>query len=445
MSIRFWTDGKLEVAVNVAGQSSAVYSGSNLPPFLVIGSSHSCDVVLDSPDVPPRAFCVCLDPRNRLWGAMLVRRSSRAKIGFRRVDIDNGLKLGNYQIQFNLDSTNLDSAADRVHDEQSRCVIKWRTGDRSQTQRLRPNRPVMLGRDIPSQVLVDHASVSTAHCALVFDGQQLWVLDAGSTNKIRTIAGSARTLRINDRDVFAVGRVQFKTAIHSKLVPQAEFEQVQHKLDEYERSSKELELQQRAYAIRLDELRAEQDAWIQRREALNEEIQQRVSALESREATAAQQYDEWEQLVAQRTEELAALQTTLQERESKIRTLEKEWNERQAGEERHWQEVANEVKLHKLQLRQQQAQIQRENELSVVQRIRTQRELREREERLNDREKDLIRREIQIEAAFRRLPRDVSNPETENVLPSDSIADSTLLSANDFGDILNRAINQDEQ
>ena len=150
-------------------------------------------------------------------------------------------------------------------------------------------------------------------------------------------------------------------------------------------------------------------------------------------------------LCSQRTLELAESNSTLTEREEEIQKMEGEWKQRQDAAKEHWEKVAAEVREHKLLIRQQQAQLQRENELSVVQRIRTQRELREREEQLNEREKELIRREIQIESAFRRLPRDVSAPETDQIASDDSLSDSTLLAASDFVDILDKAIGQDEK
>ncbi len=453
VSFGFWTEGRIDVTVtpaDAAVSADPVVSESGAPPFLIVGSDPSCDVVIEAPAIPPKAFCVCLDAGNRLWGAMLVRRSSKSKTGFRRIDTSKGITIGTFRIAFSIVGPVTDQAG-IDEDDYRRCVLKWRTADETHVRRLRPHRPIMLGRDLPSQLLIDHDSVSTAHCGLVFDGERLWVIDAGSTNKIRTVNGSADVLQLSDRDVFAAGRVQFKTAIPTQLVPRAELEKLRSDFVQYGRRKGDLEhirqdLDRRRVELNIwiDDLRAEQDAWLRRRDAVNKEIEERLLRLEGRESAMQESLKEWERHQAERTLELEQLQASLDDRDSKLREVAAKWDATQSAADQHWQAVAEEVKSHKLMIREQQAQLQRENELSVVQRIRTQRELKQREERLDEREKELIRREIQIDAAQRRLPRDVANPASELNLPSDSIADSTVLAANDFVDILDKAIDQGE-
>ena len=453
VSFGFWTEGRIDVTVTPADSAvstNPVVSESGMAPFLIVGSDPSCDVAIEASTIPPKAFCVCLDANNRLWGAMLVRRSSQSKTGFRRIDTAKGITIGKFRIAFSVSDSATDQAGTN-DDDYRRCILKWRIADETHLRRLRPHRPVMLGRDLPSQLLIDHNSVSTTHCGLVFDGEKLWVIDAGSTNKIRTVGGSADVLQLNDREVFAAGRVQFKTAIPTQLVPRAELEKLRSDFVQYGRRKGDLEhirqdLDRRRVELNnwIDDLRAEQDAWLRRRDAVNKEIEERLLRLEGRESAMQESLEEYERYQAARTSELENLQASLDARESDLRKLAAKWDETQSAAEEHWQAVAEEVKRHKLVIREQQAQLQRENELSVVQRIRTQRELKQREERLDDREKELIRREIQIDAAQRRLPRDVANPASELNLPSDSIADSTVLAANDFVDILDKAIDQGE-
>ncbi|MFC1758202.1 FHA domain-containing protein [Planctomycetota bacterium] len=421
---------------------------ASAPPFLLVGSDASCDVVIDSPAIPPRAFCVCLESENRLWGAMLIRQSSKSKTGFRRIDTEKGIKIGGFRIAFSV-VANMCKGTDARDEDHRRCILKWRTGDETHVRRIRPNRPIMLGRELPSQLLVDHHSVSTTHCGLVFDGTKLWVVDAGSKNRVRTVDGAADILQLNDRDLFAAGRVQFKTAIPTDLVPRTELEKLRAEFvktelesDELEQNRRDLEQRRRELNHWIDDLRAEQDAWLRRRDSVNKEIEERLRKLEGREEAVAESLLEWERFQTVRTRELEQQQELLDARRLELDELSSNWDTTQAAADRHWQSVAEEVKRHKLMIREQQAQLQRENELSVVQRIRMQRELKEREQHLNDREKELIRREIQIDAAQRRLPRDVSNPTSELSLPSDSIADSTVLAANDFVDILDKAIDR---
>jgi hypothetical protein len=310
----------------------------------------------------------------------------------------------------------------------------------------------MLGRELPSQLIVDHNSVSAAHCCLLFDGIQLWVVDAGSTNKIRTTDGSAAVIRLQDRQVFAAGRVQFKVAIPTDLVPLAELEKLraefaQHELELSQINQAGADLARYRFDLEssMENLRAEQDDWLRRRGIVNREIEVRLSRLKDRETALDESIGNWQAHQAKRTDELDRLQADLVQREVVLSAIEESWNVKQAEADEHWNNVAEEVRRHKLIIRQQQAELQQQNELSVVQRIRIQRELKEREENLNEREKQLIRREVQIEAAQRRFPRDVSNPNLEFHLPSDSISDSTVLAANDFIDILDQALDKSDR
>lgn len=445
MSFENWTNER--ITIKIARSNAANGVGDRVVssgPFVTIGSSESADVVLESTRIPPVAFCVCLDARNRLWGSILVRpNSSRYHDGFRRIDPSKEFRIGEYRLVFHTE----DCPVEPLSDCDRRCVLKWRTGDESRISRLRPNRPILLGRETPSQLVIDHKSVSAAHCCLLFDGNSLWVIDVGSTNKIRTIEGAGDVLCLSDRKMFAAGRVQFKVAIPTQLVPARELQQLRLTIAQHEVEAEnlaalreELEKRQVALNCRIDDLRCEQDAWIRRRKSQEADLENRLTDLINGESALADRAGVFEQYQQQQTEELERIRMELKNQSEELESTKSNLLVRQQELEAHWLRVADEIKSHKMTVRREQVELQRRNELSVVQRIRTQRELKERESELDEREKQLIRREIQIEAAQRRLPRDVSSLQPDLGFPSESISDSTVLAANDFVEILDQAL-----
>lgn len=453
----FWTDERFSVTVRYPDGQSTSFNFER--PFITIGSSEACDLVIDAPGIPGKAFCVCLDSMNRLWGALLQRRSRRSKIGFRRIDTSRSIAFGGLQLDFDgpptkpnsptlyeIDST--DSTQYLMGADHRVCVIKWKIDDDTELKKLRPHRPVLLGRDLPSQLIVRHDSVSVAHCALLFDGEFLWVADAGSTNKVRTLDGSASHLRLSDRQIFAVGRAQIKIAIPTNLVPLSELEKLRSDIAKNEMDFAAInearnDLQRRQAELQdwVDQLRNEQDVWLRRRDAVNREIEERLIRLEGREESLSESIREWESHQTEMNKQLSAKAAEIERKAAEIDLLATGWNTRQAETDKHWQGIAEEVKRHKLAIRQQKYELQSESERLVVQRLRTQKDLKQREQELADRERELIRKEILLESVQRRVPRDVSGDQTQLEEISDlSISDSTVLAANDFVEILGKAI-----
>ncbi len=537
-------------------------------PVALIGSHAGCDLVLDDPAVPKRCYCLVVTSRGLYGSTLLSGQTKSQPSSFRRVSVRRTIRLGRFRFRAEIvdaDGQPLSLEALPSPLRQECGTIRWFQYGASHAVELQAERPLLIGRHAPCHVRPDDATLSSVHCLVYREADQLWVVDLCSSNGTWVRRRRVTHAAIESGRSWKIGRTRLRwfptqtpteesegaelssettrdSAEEIISAQQSQIEDLQSEIQrmlsaEIQLQQKEADLQERWESLQRDqaawgawreaevdrlsesdrdvrqarsELAEDQSAWQTEREkaslAWEEYTRQQTEEFEMRRRELEERIDAWladrdEQMarirqqdadvaatrqslqaqqreiemqraqVDEQREQLANNEQELLSRQAALREEQDAWNQMRQQSQRDQQlqarvqdHLRNQLKHAKTLL----AQMQREREQSLGQRLRTQWNLKSREEAVGAREHQLAEQAAQLaawEAQLRRQQQDLIDQRRRDLsladqpAPNDQIAPegefdsewgkvnseaNSYLAAADFTDLLNEVLQESD-
>jgi hypothetical protein len=202
-----WSDH--HIAVQVEGPDGACSEFLVNRPFARVGRDQRCDVPLSESSLLPchlylhatedGVYFVSLDDN---WSSGWLLPSDEVKVGpFRLRATVVGLKCEQPPLH--------DLQA--KESESSLCPqLRVFAGAHGNTDIRLPRRLTLLGRESPATRRIKHATISRVHCAMFWNGQELWLVDLFSSNGTRLRGQRFEAGRLATGSEFRLGAVRIK-------------------------------------------------------------------------------------------------------------------------------------------------------------------------------------------------------------------------------------------
>ncbi len=178
MPIDYWCATKL--AVDVAGPDSTFTTHVD-KPFAMVGTRRDCEIVVPNKQLSRRKFYLHAVDDGIFFLDLAPRWSGGPMHGW--IEAGDKLQFGEYEITVNLKGheTALCNPEAHLTDRGSLdCLgptLDISTGEKKVCRQIISRRLTLIGRKSPSTITVSSRTISRVHCALFFDGEDLWVID----------------------------------------------------------------------------------------------------------------------------------------------------------------------------------------------------------------------------------------------------------------------------
>jgi hypothetical protein len=205
----YWSASQLRVTV-LDGDQTRTQLVSR--PIVLFGSHPECDVVLSESAVSKRYYCILATDRG-LYGTSLTGQSSQRRRRFRRVTAGRKLRMGRYRLRVELVPESEDGESDLSSGFESDAAdwrLEWVENGVRHSAQLRAQRPLLVGRGSPSQIVVNDPAMSCVHFLVYAQLGQLWVVDLCSSNGTWVRRSRAPVQRLAEGQSFRAGATRFR-------------------------------------------------------------------------------------------------------------------------------------------------------------------------------------------------------------------------------------------
>lgn len=101
-------------------------------------------------------------------------------------------------------------------------TLSWQDPATGATLRVQHTLPIVIGRDATSDVVLPGERVSRRHAVIQQEGDDVILVDQGSTNGVIVDGSPRQQVRLQSGDVFVIGNYALQVAIQAPSVPKAQ-------------------------------------------------------------------------------------------------------------------------------------------------------------------------------------------------------------------------------